>query len=198
MRETHHTPSPFHLAVSIPPNVKKTVLDAWNGYHALALNEEAKNATTFITEDGRYRYLVAPQGFHGSGDGYTARTDAITEGFPRKRKCVDDSLLYDATIEEAFWHTIDYIILGSENGIIFNKGKFQFAMDEVDFAGFNITKDGIKPTKRMVGAIENFPTPTNITDLRSFFGLVNQVSYVFASSEKLQSFRELIRFNLII
>ena len=49
-REPHHTPSPFNLAVSIPPGKKKTVLDAWNGYHSLALAEESRDATQFITE----------------------------------------------------------------------------------------------------------------------------------------------------
>ena len=194
-REPHHTPSPFNLAVSIPPGTKKTILDAWNGYHSLALAEESRDATQFITEQGRYRYLVAPQGFHGSGDGYTHRTDIITEGFPRKRKCIDDSLLYDESTEDAFWHTVDYIIHCHKNGVIFNWKKFRFAMDEVDFAGFTITTDGIKPTKQMMGAIESFPQPKNITDLRSFFGLVNQVNYVFASSEMLQPFRELLKKN---
>ena len=192
-REPHHTPSPFNLVVSIPAGTKKTVLDAWNGYHSLSLSEESRDATQFITEQGRLRYLVAPQGFHGSGDGYTARMDLITEGFPRKKKCIDDSLLYDDSTEDAFWHTLDYIIHCYNNGVIFNAKKFQFGMDEVDFAGFTVTTDGIKPTKQMVGSIESFPTPKNITDLRSFFGLVNQVNYVFASSEMMQPFRDLLK-----
>ena len=57
-RATHHTSSPFNLASSIPPNTRKTILDAWNAYHLLPLSEEARDATTFITEWGRYRYLT--------------------------------------------------------------------------------------------------------------------------------------------
>lgn len=36
-RETHHTPSPFHQARSAPNGKKKTVLDAWNGYHSVPI-----------------------------------------------------------------------------------------------------------------------------------------------------------------
>ena len=36
-RETHHTQSPFHQARSVPAGMKKTVFDAWNGYHSVAL-----------------------------------------------------------------------------------------------------------------------------------------------------------------
>ena len=195
LRETHHTIPPFHQVSMIPPNTKKTTLDAWNGYHSLPLSEESKNATTFITEWGRYRYLGAPQGLHSSGDGYTRRYDDIIADTPRKTKIVDDSCLWDKDIEEAFWHTVEYLTHCCENGITFNAEKFHFAEDEVDFGGFRVTNNGIKPLPRMVNAIGNFPTPKNITDLRSFFGLVNQVNYTFANSNKLQPFRDLLEKN---
>ena len=47
---THHTPSPFNQASTVPPNTVKTVLNAWNGYQSPALADTAKEATTFITE----------------------------------------------------------------------------------------------------------------------------------------------------
>ena len=62
-RETHHVASPFDQASVIPPHTKKTILDAWNGYHSLPLDNLSKDATTFITEWGRYHYRCAPQGF---------------------------------------------------------------------------------------------------------------------------------------
>ena len=34
-RETHHTEPPFHLASRVPPNTKKTVLDATDSYHSV-------------------------------------------------------------------------------------------------------------------------------------------------------------------
>ena len=195
LRQTHHTPSPFNLASSVPANMVKTLFDAWNGYHALPLTEKAQNALMFITEFGRYRPITAPQGFHGSGDGYTKRTDDIIAGFPRKTKCIDDSLLYDPSIEQAFWHAIDFIILCNTNGMIFNMEKFRFAEEELDFAGFTVTMDGIKPTKQMISALEGFPIPKNRTDLKSFFGLVQFVSYVFSQSKQLASFRDLLKRN---
>ena len=36
-RQTHHTPSPFNQVSSIPHNMKKTVCDAWNGYHSVPI-----------------------------------------------------------------------------------------------------------------------------------------------------------------
>ena len=192
-RETHHTPTPFNLVADVPTGMKKTVLDAWNGYHSLPLAEAARDATTFITEFGRYRYKRALQGFHASGDGYTHRMDEITEGVDRLKKCVDDSLLWDKTLEGSFWHTVSYITLCGKNGVVFNPSKFVFGADIVDFAGFTVTPSGYKPTAQLLGAIRDFPTPTNVTGVRSWFGLVNQVSYAFAQSEIMAPFRDLLR-----
>ena len=191
-RETHHTPSPFNQVSRVPPHKKKTLLDAWNGYHSVPLSDNAKDAFTFITDKGRYRYLRAPQGFHASGDAYTKRFDAITSGTPRYTRCIDDSLLWDDGIEDAFWHTMHYIKKCADNGIVFNPAKFVFAQDELEFAGFHLTAEGYKPPKRIIDAIQNFPQPTNITGVRSWFGLINQVSYAFAQAPLMAPFRELL------
>lgn len=58
-RETHHTPSPFHQARLVPHGTKKSVLDAWNGYHSVLIHPDDRHLTTFITPWGRYRYKTA-------------------------------------------------------------------------------------------------------------------------------------------
>ena len=39
----------------------------------------------------------------------------------------------------------------------------QIQIWELDFAGFTVTDSGVKPTKRMLEAIRDFPKPTNLT-----------------------------------
>ena len=75
---------------------------------------------------------------------------------------------------------------------MFNKDKFYFAEETVEFAGFEVHRDGFRPLERIIAAIEEFPMPRNITDIRSWFGLVNQVSYAFAQAEVMTPFRELL------
>ena len=192
-RETHHTESPFHQARAVPPNTYKTVSDAWNGYHSIPLHEDDRHMTTFITPRGRYRYRVAPQGYLASGDGYTRRFDEIVMDIPRKTKCVDDTLMWDSSIEEAFFHTIDWLDICGSNGISLNPLKFVFAKEVVEFAGFEITTNSVRPSAHFLESIRDFPTPKTITDIRSWFGLVNQVSYAFASAQRMQPFRELLK-----
>ena len=79
------------------------------------------------------------------------------------------------------------------NGIILNPEKFTFGADTVSFDGFEITPDHVRPCQQYLDAIRNFSRPQNITDMRSWFGLVNQVSYAFASAEHMLPFREALK-----
>lgn len=193
LRQTHHTPSPFHQAMSVPHNTLKTVVDAWNGYHSLTLRDEDKHLTTFITPWGRYRYKSALQGFMASGDAYTRRFDEIIAHVQNKTKCVDDTLLWEEDMEKAFIQTCEFLSLCGQNGITLNPHKFQFAEECVEFAGFQITPTNVQPSKKYLDAVLNFPTPTDITGVRSWFGLVNQSAYAFSMTDKMSPFRESLK-----
>ncbi len=193
IREVHHTPSPFNLVSMIPAGMFKTVLDAWNGYHSLMLSLQSKPATTFITEWGRYRYCRGPQGYHGTGDAYTRRFDDITADEKRYVRCIDDGCLWDDDIEKAFWHVFAHIKHCADNGIVFNREKFRFARENVEFAGFEVTKEGFRPSQQILTSIRNFRTPTCLSDIRSWFGLVQQVAYTFSESRIMDPFRDLLK-----
>lgn len=75
----------------------------------------------------------------------------------------------------------------------FNPDKFIFGADTVEFAGFEITNDTVRTCRKYLDAIRDFPTPANITDVRSWFGLINQVSYAFAANERILPFCQLLK-----
>ena len=193
VRQTHATESPFHQAASIPRGTLKTVLDCWNGYHSIPLAEADRHYTTFTTPWGCYRYLVAPQGFLAAGDAYTARFDKIVSEVENFKKCIDDTCLWDGTLAESFESTSRYLTLCSEAGIVFNKKKFQFACEEVEYLGFTITPTSVKPSKDYLQAIQDFPRPRDITGIRSWYGLINQVNYAFSQTDVMLPFRSLLK-----
>jgi len=189
LRETHHVKPPFEQARTIPPNTWKTVTDAWNGFHSVPLAEQDRAKTTFITNRGRFRYRMAPQGAIASGDGYSRRYDEVIADIQRKTKCVDDTALWDDSLEAHWWRIIDFVELCGRNGIVLNFNKFQFAQREVTFAGFRITETEVKPLEKYIKAILDFPTPTRTTDIRSWFGLVHQVAHYNKLINMLEPFK---------
>ena len=49
-------------------------------------------------------------------------------------------------------------------------------MAEADFVGHQVNKDGLKPLNSRISAILDYPIPKNITELRRFLGMANQLS----------------------
>ena len=188
-RDLHVTESPFHAARRIPAGTWKTVIDAWNGYHSVALRESDRHLTTFITPFGLFRYRRAVQGYKSSGDGYNRRLDSILSTFERKERIVDDTLHYDTDLEEHWWRTIDLLRTLGKAGVVINPDKLQFAKRQVDFAGFRISDNKIDPLPRYLSAIQDFPTPRTSTDIKSWFGLINQVSNYAQLRDHLAKFR---------
>ncbi|MEL6802396.1 MAG: reverse transcriptase domain-containing protein, partial [Bacteroidota bacterium] len=191
-RETFSSESPFHLARRIPKGTWKTVSDAWNGYHSVPLRKADRHLTTFITPFGRYRYTRTPQGYLSSGDCYNRRFDEILSEFMDKERCVDDTIHYDVDLEKHWWRTLEFLNLVGSSGVVLNPDKFQFAERCVDFAGFRISDETIKPLPRYTDAITQFPTPLNRTDVKSWFGLVNQVSNYAQLRDVMAPFRHLL------
>jgi hypothetical protein len=72
---------------------------------------------------------------------------------------------------------MDFLETVGKAGIVLNPDKFQFARKDVEFASFRITDSSIEPLPKFFDAITDFPTPASTTDIRSWFGLVNQVSH---------------------
>ena len=191
-RQTHHTRNPWAIASSVPAGKYKSVLDNWHGYHSVPLAPEDRDVTCFLTPWGRYRYKTTPQGLNCAGDGYTQRSDIIMEGMTDLDKCIDDTILWSDSIEQNFYKVCEFLTKCSNAGMVFNPAKFQFSEKQVDYLGFTISDQGIRPQDQFLDNIRTFPTPNNITDVRSWFGLINQVSYSFATAPAMAPFRHLL------
>ena len=73
-----------------------------------------------------------------------------------------------------------------------NRDKFVFGKKEVEYLGFQLTENGVEPGEELIKSILNFPRPENISGIRSWFGLVEQVSWAFSKTEVMAPFRKLL------
>ena len=107
-------------------------------------------------------------------------------------RCVDDSLLHDEDMETHWWRAIEFLELCGRSGIVLNPEKFQFSQMTVDFAGFRISNGTVEPLPKYLDAIRGFPTPRNITDIKSWFGMVAQVAHYARLRDMLEPFRKFL------
>lgn len=194
-RETYQSPTPAEEVASITTSQAGwfTVFDALKGYHQCTLKKQSQLLTTFTTPFGRYAYLRAPYGVTSISEHYNRRLDEAFEGLNGYRKVVDDVIIFSRTLEDHILDVRAFLTRCQEKGISLNLAKLQLAQRSVRFAGFIVSQDGYHPDPQLTRAISEFPTPHNITDLRSFFGLVNQVaSFMEEVSELLSALRPLL------
>ena len=175
-RPTHPARTPHDAVAAIGKATYFTTLDARHEYWQVPLSDSAKPLTTFITPWGRFRFCRNPQGLISAGDVFNSRTDTAFDRLTNFVKVVDVGLVHDTDLSAHYTHVRDALLRAREHGITFSAKKFQFGAPDVLYCGYRINADGYTVDKDKIAAISDFPVPVNRTDVRSFFGLVNQCS----------------------
>ena len=99
--------------------------------------------------------------------------EGILQGIPHVHVYIDDILIADST-ETEHLETLEKVMtkLG-ESGIKLKRKKCKFMLPSVEHLGYHISGDGIRPTNEKHRAIVDAPAPQDISQLKSFLGLVN-------------------------
>ncbi len=168
-------PSAAEIVARIPADAKYFAkLDAVQGYHQIALDEESSYLTTFLLPQGKFRYLRAPMGAAPSSDEWCVRSDVVVDNVEDTMKLVDDILVAAPSLSKLEKRTDTVLERCAAQGITISKKKFVIS-DEVNFAGYVIGRDSIRPDPERTEAISDFPTPKSTSDLRGFLGLAQQL-----------------------
>ena len=117
----------------------------------------------------RDSYKRIPQGLNASSDEWCRRSDIVIEGLPWARKLEDDIILWASSLEELSLRINEIVCRCASSNIILSKKKFVIG-DEISFADYMISKDGVKPDATRVRAIKEFPVPTDATGVKSQSG----------------------------
>ncbi|XP_043200358.1 uncharacterized protein LOC122369578 [Amphibalanus amphitrite] len=194
-RPTYPCRSPDDAVTSLPAGHRwMSTLDAKMGYFQVPLAESSQDLTCFITPWGRFKFVRCPMGCSASGDEYNRRGDAALGDIPNCVKIVDDILAVAQTYRQHLQQVIEILRRCDDRGITLNPLKFKFAQNEVKFCGYKITPAGYTTDNEKARAIADFPRPENVTDLRSFMGLVNQLSGLTPElAGSTQAFRDLLK-----
>ena len=174
-RPIHPFPSAQDIMKDIPAGMRWFCkMDALQGYHQVPLDEDSRPLTTFLLPMGKFQYNRGPQGLCSTNDVFCESTDWVIAAVPNSRKIVDDILVWARTKDELLATIRKILDNCRRRGVIMATQKIEIG-EEMDFTGFHISKDGIVPDDRKLNALKNFPVPANLTELRSFLGLVNQL-----------------------
>jgi hypothetical protein len=83
----------------------------------------------------------------------------------------DDILVYSKNLEDHVQHVREVLCILRHEKLYANLPKCTFAQNKLVFLGFVVSANGIEVDSSKVEAIHNWPTPTNVGQVRSFHGL---------------------------
>ena len=102
--------------------------------------------------------------------------DQILQGMDHVT-CFLDDILITASSEEEHLQRLDEVLTRLEkHGVRVKLSKCHFFQSSVVYLGHRIDKEGLHPTDEKVAAITRAPAPTNVTELKSFLGLLTYYS----------------------
>ena len=99
----------------------------------------------------------------------------LVNGLPFCKKIVDDILIWAKDENELINNCRTILNRCRELNVSISEKKLEIS-HSISFAGHIVSNKGITPDPNLTIAIKDFPQPTNISELRSFMGLANQLA----------------------
>lgn len=155
-----------------------TQLDLASGYWGIPMHPEDIEKTAFVAPKGKYEFVVMPYGLANAQATFQRGMDNLVkslrdEGHKDIDAYVDNIVVYSTSFEqhletlERLFYYVDHYSLS------LRLDKCEFAKPEIEFLGFLVNGESIRPTPENVRKVLEFPKPTTRKKLQSFLGIAN-------------------------
>ncbi|MCO5568294.1 hypothetical protein L7F22_021993 [Adiantum nelumboides] len=147
-------------------------IDLKSGHHQIRIVDEDIVKTAFRTSFGLYEYLVMPFGLTNAPATFNCMMERIFQ--PHRNFTgvfFDDVIIYSKTIEEHKEHLKVIFQALRDNKLYVNQKKSEFFLQEIQYLGHIISKNGIRMDPAKLEVIKDWPNPRNLHEVRSFIGM---------------------------
>ena len=156
-----------------------TTLDLASGFWQIRVEPTSREKTAFATPHGLYEFLVMPFGLTNAPAVFQRLMQRVLTGLnPEDGKefvsaYIDDILVFSASLQDHLAHLTKVIDRLREVNLKLKPAKCKFVREEVEYLGHVITSGGLKPNVRLTSAVQEFPRPRNVHEVRRFLGMAS-------------------------
>ena len=173
VKDKHSLPIVDELLDELHGSKWLTKLDCRSGYHQIRITPGDEKKTAFKTHHGLYEFLVMPFGLTNAPASFQSLMNTIFADL--LRKCVlvfmDDILIYSISLEAHVVHLRQVFQFLQQHQFLIKRSKCLFAQKQVEYLGHIISAAGVATKPSKVTAVQSWPTPQSLKDLRGFLGL---------------------------
>ena len=161
------------LLATLGGGEKFTKLDMSQAYQQLQLDDESKWYTTINTHKGLFQYNRLPYGISSAPGIFQRNMGNLLQNISYVIVRVDDILVSGAKDGDHLKNLEEVFKRLPKAGLRLKKGKCVFMEPQVTYLGHRVSKEGIQPMEDKVEAITNAPPPRNVSELKSYLGMIN-------------------------
>jgi len=150
-----------------------STLDLNMGYYTLCLDKKTQDICTIVTPWGKYSYKRLPMGVKCAPDVFQDRMSTLMEGLNYVLTYLDDILIISNGSLEDHLSKLNIVLNRLlEAGLRVHAEKSIFCAREVEYLGYTISSEGIKPQRKKIQAILNLGVPCTVRDVRRILGII--------------------------
>jgi hypothetical protein len=129
--------------------------------------------TTFKTHHGHWEFKVMPFGLTNAPATFQEIMNTVFAPLLRKHVLVfmDDILIYSKTLDNHKQHLQGVFQILRDNKFHLERSKCSFAQQSLEYLGHIISNQGVATDPVKIHAVKQWPTPTDMRQLRGFLGL---------------------------
>ena len=193
----HPIPMVTHVFAEIGGSKFFAKLDLSQAYLQLEVDEESAIAQTITTHLGLFKVTRLQFGLNIAPSVFQEFIDNLLKGIPGIIKYLDDILIFANTVQRLNTTIRTVLERFQFSGIRLKYGKCIFLAESIEFLGYTINAQGIKPSRKLTEAIINAPEPQDKASLQSFLGLINFYhSFMPNKAHALEPLNRLLRKNI--
>ena len=128
------------------------------------------------TQKRLFRYTRLPYGVSSAPGIFQRLMENVLRGIPKVSVYIDDILITGENEEEHLKILAQVLSKLEQAGLRVQKPKCKFMAPSVIYLGHMIDQYGLRPLKEKIEAIQNAPAPKNVSELRSYLGLLSYYS----------------------
>lgn len=171
--DKYPTPHLHDCTVNLHGRTFFSSLDLYKAYNQIPMASEDVEKTAVITPFGLFEFLVMPFGLRNASQSFQRYVNKALGDLDFVFVYIDDILIASSSSEEHSKHLRSVFKRLEEFQLRLNVDKCVLGVNELEFLGYCINNQGIRPIPEKVDAIAKFPRPKTIADLRRYLGMIN-------------------------